>query len=102
MVRRCANTPDPDNPKNSNDYVFSIPLYQRPDAWEREQAEELLDDLLGFIVERRLSNPDASEPLFTQDADCEPNARTRDELEGRAEANYEPSETVVNTVQRAA
>ena len=27
------------------DYVFRIPVYQRPYAWEREQVEELLDDL---------------------------------------------------------
>ena len=30
----------------SNDFVFSIPLYQRPYAWTTEQAEELLDDLI--------------------------------------------------------
>jgi uncharacterized protein with ParB-like and HNH nuclease domain len=33
----------------SNDYVFTIPLYQRPYAWQCEQAEELLDDLLTFL-----------------------------------------------------
>jgi hypothetical protein len=31
------------------EFVFRIPLYQRPYAWQREQAEELLDDLLGFL-----------------------------------------------------
>jgi hypothetical protein len=31
------------------DFIFSIPLYQRPYAWELEQAEALLDDLLGFL-----------------------------------------------------
>jgi hypothetical protein len=31
------------------EFVFRIPLYQRPYAWQREQAEELLDDLLGFV-----------------------------------------------------
>jgi hypothetical protein len=31
------------------DYVFSIPGYQRPYAWTIEQAGELLDDLLGFM-----------------------------------------------------
>ena len=30
----------------SDDYVFTIPGYQRPYAWGREQASELLDDLL--------------------------------------------------------
>ena len=29
----------------SNDYVFEIPIYQRPYAWTTEQVEELLDDL---------------------------------------------------------
>lgn len=28
------------------DYVFRIPVYQRPYAWEQEQVEELLDDLV--------------------------------------------------------
>lgn len=30
----------------SNDFVFTIPLYQRPYAWTTEQAGELLDDLI--------------------------------------------------------
>jgi hypothetical protein len=30
----------------SDDYVFTIPGYQRPYAWGTEQAQELLDDLL--------------------------------------------------------
>lgn len=33
----------------SNDFNFSIPLYQRPYAWTTEQAGELLDDFLEFI-----------------------------------------------------
>lgn len=32
-----------------DDFVFSIPLYQRPYAWEVEQAEALLSDLLDFL-----------------------------------------------------
>lgn len=32
-----------------DDFVFSIPLYQRPYAWEIEQADALLEDLLGFL-----------------------------------------------------
>ena len=54
----------------SNDYSFTIPPYQRPYAWERQQATELLDDLLdamqpdslyflGSIV--LVKTPDASE-----------------------------------------
>lgn len=33
----------------SGDYVFTIPGYQRPYAWGKEQAQELLDDLLGAL-----------------------------------------------------
>jgi hypothetical protein len=33
----------------SKEFVFRIPLYQRPYAWQQEQTEELLDDLLGFL-----------------------------------------------------
>lgn len=33
----------------SDDYVFTIPGYQRPYAWGRDQAQELLDDLLGAL-----------------------------------------------------
>lgn len=33
----------------SDDYVFTIPGYQRPYAWGKEQAQELLDDLLGAL-----------------------------------------------------
>jgi uncharacterized protein with ParB-like and HNH nuclease domain len=30
----------------SDTYAFEVPPYQRPYAWEVEQARELLDDLL--------------------------------------------------------
>ncbi|MCY4416540.1 MAG: DUF262 domain-containing HNH endonuclease family protein [Chloroflexi bacterium] len=30
----------------SNDYLFEIPVYQRPYAWDTEQVDDLLDDLL--------------------------------------------------------
>ena len=33
----------------SDDYVFTIPGYQRPYSWGKEQAQELLDDLLGAL-----------------------------------------------------
>ncbi|MGP9827597.1 DUF4357 domain-containing protein [Ectopseudomonas khazarica] len=33
----------------SDDYVFTIPGYQRPYSWGEEQAQELLDDLLGAL-----------------------------------------------------
>lgn len=34
----------------SDDYVFTIPGYQRPYAWGKDQAQELLDDLLGALA----------------------------------------------------
>lgn len=33
----------------SDDYVFRIPGYQRPNAWTTEQAGELFEDLTGFM-----------------------------------------------------
>jgi uncharacterized protein with ParB-like and HNH nuclease domain len=40
-------------------YQFEIPPYQRPYAWEEEQARELLDDLLDAM-----DNRDASGGLY--------------------------------------
>lgn len=34
----------------SDDYVFTIPGYQRPYAWGQDQAQELLDDLVGALA----------------------------------------------------
>ena len=33
----------------SNDFVFRVPLYQRPYSWTTEHAGELPSDLLDFI-----------------------------------------------------
>lgn len=33
----------------SNKFAFSIPAYQRPYAWTKDQAVELLTDLLSFL-----------------------------------------------------
>ncbi|NHZ38571.1 DUF262 domain-containing protein [Massilia aquatica] len=33
----------------SDDYIFTIPGYQRPYSWKVEQASELVEDLLGFM-----------------------------------------------------
>lgn len=33
----------------SNDFVFQIPPYQRPYLWGKDQADELLEDLLGAL-----------------------------------------------------
>lgn len=45
----------------SDDYVFSIPDYQRPYSWKTEQARELLEDLLGFVE----ANPGAVSEMPT-------------------------------------
>ncbi|MBF4998645.1 DUF262 domain-containing protein [Nocardia sp. BSTN01] len=42
----------------SSDYEFTIPDYQRPYAWGKEQALQLLDDLEGALVR------DTDEPYF--------------------------------------
>ena len=33
----------------SDEFAFSIPTYQRPYAWEQEQAQALLDDILASL-----------------------------------------------------
>lgn len=38
----------------SSDFVFSIPLYQRPYAWTTEEAGALLSDLMGYVEENAL------------------------------------------------
>lgn len=38
----------------SDEYVFSIPGYQRPYSWGTEQAQELLDDLLGYMQDSKV------------------------------------------------
>jgi uncharacterized protein with ParB-like and HNH nuclease domain len=40
----------------SNNFIFSIPKFQRPYAWTTEQAGELLDDFITFMG-------DSNEPL---------------------------------------
>jgi len=47
----------------SNDFAFSIPAYQRPYAWTKEQASELLTDLLSFLGDGSESVTDAN-PYF--------------------------------------
>lgn len=47
----------------SDDYVFTIPSYQRPYAWGRDQAQELLDDLLGAMAAAPTHLSDAA-PYF--------------------------------------
>jgi uncharacterized protein with ParB-like and HNH nuclease domain len=37
----------------SDEFAFTIPAYQRPYAWEREQAKALLDDVLDAMKEAR-------------------------------------------------
>ena len=47
----------------SDDYVFTIPGYQRPYAWGEEQAEELLGDLVSALGEAPTQLSDAA-PYF--------------------------------------
>lgn len=35
----------------SDEFAFAIPTYQRPYAWEKEQAEALLDDILAALTD---------------------------------------------------
>ena len=42
----------------SDTYLFEIPFYQRPYAWEEEEVRELLEDLLNGM------NRDSEEPYF--------------------------------------
>jgi hypothetical protein len=47
----------------SDDYVFTIPGYQRPYAWGEEQAEELLGDLVSALSDAPVQLSDAA-PYF--------------------------------------
>lgn len=47
----------------SDDYVFSIPKYQRPYSWTTEQAELLFDDLLQTSKQSN-SSIDSMSPYF--------------------------------------
>ena len=40
----------------SNDYLFEIPVFQRPYAWTKDQVDDLLDDLL-FAMRRENAEP---------------------------------------------
>jgi len=47
----------------SDEFVFTVPRYQRPYLWEPEQADQLLDDLLDAL--REDEEPiDSLEPYF--------------------------------------
>ncbi len=47
----------------SDDFVFSIPVYQRPYAWTQDEAGELLEDVSSFMTDR--STPvDELNPYF--------------------------------------
>ncbi len=47
----------------SDDYVFSVPGYQRPYSWGTEQARELLGDLLGYMRSNSINLEDMA-PYF--------------------------------------
>jgi uncharacterized protein with ParB-like and HNH nuclease domain len=48
----------------SNDFIFTIPLYQRPYAWTTEQAGELLEDLLASLGNSDAPKIDSVNPYF--------------------------------------
>ena len=39
-----------------DDYLFEIPVFQRPYAWTTEQVDDLLDDLI-FAMRRDMEEP---------------------------------------------
>ncbi len=41
----------------NNDYLFRMPVYQRPYSWTPEETEELLNDLLGAMDEEKIIEP---------------------------------------------
>lgn len=47
----------------SNDFVFTVPLYQRPFAWTTEHGGELLEDLIAFMGDGNES-VDEIDPYF--------------------------------------
>jgi hypothetical protein len=48
----------------SNDFIFRIPLYQRPYSWGEEQAGALLDDILAFVDPDPAVNLEDLTPYF--------------------------------------
>ncbi len=48
----------------SNDFAFSIPLYQRPYSWTIDEAGELLDDLLATVNKNEQTPIDDLDPYF--------------------------------------
>jgi len=46
----------------SNDFIFSIPKYQRPYSWTTEHVGELLQDLLDAL--NAAGDADSSNPYF--------------------------------------
>jgi uncharacterized protein with ParB-like and HNH nuclease domain len=48
----------------SDDFAFSIPIYQRPYRWGEEQATELLDDLLNAMGPGAAQQQVESDPYF--------------------------------------
>ena len=47
-----------------DDFRFTIPDYQRPYSWTRDQAGQLLDDLLTALGERSASPGETGDPYF--------------------------------------
>lgn len=49
MVAEIVGNQQPLHKVFGEDYVFEIPLYQRPYSWTTEEAGDLLEDLLSFM-----------------------------------------------------
>lgn len=50
----------------SNDYIFTIPGYQRPYSWTKEEVEALLNDLDSAMSEEVIPSPVFSGQYCTQ------------------------------------
>ena len=60
----------------SDEFAFAIPTYQRPYAWEKEQAEALLDDVLNALREA-IETKDESHIFLAASFSSNNPARTR-------------------------
>lgn len=64
----------------SDEYVFSIPGYQRPYSWGTEQAQELLDDLLGYTQDAKVDVAHMPPYFLGSIVLIKPDASTRTEV----------------------
>ncbi|NQE35093.1 DUF262 domain-containing protein [Microcoleus asticus] len=72
----------------SDDFMFTIPLYQRPYAWTNEQAGELLEDLLTSLGDGN-DTIDQLNPYFLGSIVLIKSGPPEAEIVGVAESRYE-------------